>query len=77
MSHGRGASLVYKCRLCSQAVTSCHVPDGDDAWLYLIGSAPRPLWGVTLKSTSIHSCGDGRMGVTDFAGIEYDKPEST
>jgi len=70
-----GGTLIYKCRLCGGMEESTHAPDGNVALICTILNIPTPEnWGpITLKMLGVHTCGNGRVGVTDLVGVELDE----
>ena len=70
-----GGTLIYKCRLCGELDKSTHAPNGNTALISTVLDMPFPVdWGpITPKMVGIHGCGNGRVGVTDLVGVEFDK----
>lgn len=70
-----GGDLLYRCRLCGTLHRSSHAPDVGLAVVYgITGSTPRE-WGIPVTMHSVHHCGNGRVGISDFLGAEEDKPK--
>ena len=73
--NNHAATLLYKCRLCGGLDKSTHVPHGPIALMAIEGISewPGAWFGVRPTATSTHICPDGKHGVTDIAGFEYEK----
>ena len=72
------ASTIYTCRLCGKNMEGVHVPDGMRAMMIVEGfEKVPPEWGGHHPGvTDHHRCADGRTGLADFAGVEFDGTES-
>lgn len=70
----KGGDLLYKCRLCGQEDRSGHCPSILDASTAILGHGRTPRdMGIIFKMQELHSCADGRYGVSDLIGFEPDK----
>ncbi|CAH8247374.1 hypothetical protein WJ0W_004608 [Paenibacillus melissococcoides] len=61
--------LLYKCRQCGAVEKNVHVPDVMIAFVNITMGEPLPKeWGGSVGLIGMHSCSDGRIGVTDLIG---------
>ena len=70
-----GGYFIFKCRLCGGFDESVHAPDIRYAVLCIARgfSLPYDWFGkVMANKSSIHTCPDGRIGITDLVGGRLD-----
>lgn len=69
-----GGTLLYKCRLCGETKGNTHAPHLLICLAHLLGGHNQPeKWGpMPVTMNSLHSCKDGRLGVSDLVGGEHD-----
>lgn len=65
----KAGTLLYKCRQCGATGERVHVPDVMIALVNITMGEPLPKeWGGSAGLIGMHSCSDGRIGVTDLVG---------
>jgi hypothetical protein len=67
--------LIYKCRLCGDHHRPTGVPNLLTALVAMVTNTPVPEeWDslpIAIEPLQLHSCADGRVGVSDLIGGEY------
>lgn len=66
--------MIYRCRLCGREDRSGHCPSILDTSTAIIahGRTDRDK-GIIFHMHELHSCADGRFGVSDLLGFDPDK----
>lgn len=67
-------SLIYKCRLCGKLHKPVGIPNVTEALISVVVGTPLPKeWdgGRNINILDIHSCGNGRTGLSDLVGAEW------
>jgi hypothetical protein len=72
-----GGTLLYKCRQCGVTSRATHVPNALKALICILHDTPFPEeWGPLKPGMlSIHTCGEGLIGVADLTAVREDNPK--
>ena len=73
-----GAMLLYQCRLCGKVDGSTHAPSG---WIIILhfwlnNPLPEEWLGMRPGLVTPHYCEGGRIGLSDFVGVQFDKKDA-
>jgi hypothetical protein len=70
----KGATLIYKCRMCGELHKPIHTPKGHLTLMCVMydWELPKEWFGVMPHKTNFHICNDGNIGVSDLIGCEFD-----
>ena len=59
----------YKCRLCGKIYDSCSVSNENIAIQNMLSITQNIRMKATVDEKSMHSCGNGNLGLSDFIGF--------